>query len=208
MPAHESLLLLGVLTFGMLVVPGPSVVFAASRAYQHGARVGLVAVLGLETGLALHVLAAAAGVSQLLVAVPAGLRLLQLAGAGYLVWLGLVQLRRAAPARPFTQAGVATAPPLRKVFLDGLMVDLLNPKTVLFVLALLPQFVRPDGGTVAVQMLLLGLGVVLLAFACDGAYALLAGRLGGRTLPAGCSLLASRGTGVAFLLLAVMVGLG
>jgi threonine/homoserine/homoserine lactone efflux protein len=126
-------------------------------------------MLGVETGALLHVLAATAGLSALVTASPSALLAVKLGGAAYLLVLGVRALRgsggEAAPA-----AGAS-----RRLFRQGLVVDALNPKTAMFFLAFLPQFIDPAAGSVALQTLVLGLCFVALATLSDGAYALLAG---------------------------------
>ncbi len=161
----------------VLLVPGPSVLYAVTRAGHAGLRTGLVAVLGLESGLGLHVAAACLGLARAVAASPLLLTVLQVAGSAYLLWLGIGLLRRpptlvAGPAAPPAE------PSLQRVYLDGLLVDLLNPKTALFLLAVLPQFVDPGSAAPARELLLLGGTLVALALVVDAGYATLAATLG------------------------------
>jgi threonine/homoserine/homoserine lactone efflux protein len=198
----------------VMAVPGPSVLYAITQRLERGRSAAVMAVLGLETGLLVHVLAACLGVSALIAASPSMLTALRLTGAGYLVLLGLrqlgVRLRRpcwsghslswpplSRPGHPEPVAlppelGVAdtlsantlllapTVPeqPVRlwPVFRAGLLVDLLNPKTVLFFLALLPQFV-PSGDLTASSGAVMVVCVVGLGLLFDGGYAAVAGGL-------------------------------
>lgn len=154
----------------VLVVPGPSVAYAVARTVENGRGAGLFAVLGLETGLLLHVLAAAAGLAAVISASGPTLTVIKVAGAGFLAYLGVAEIRHASVL--ILEAGRPRRTAAR-LFRDAVLVDLLNPKTALFVLAFLPQFVEPEGGAVGLQSLVLGLYLVGLAFLCDGAYALL-----------------------------------
>ena len=169
MPEPSTLLLFCVSALALLVVPGPSVLFAVARTLDGGPRAGLLSVLGLETGALLHVAAAAFGLSALLASSPEAFTVVRYAGAAYLLCLGLSALRPAAPHRPEQRSRRGTS-----VFAQAVLVDLLNPKTALFFLAFLPQFVEPGAGTATSQILVLGSCFVVLAALTDGAYALAA----------------------------------
>jgi threonine/homoserine/homoserine lactone efflux protein len=142
-----------------------------------------VSVLGLSVGALLQVAAAAAGISAVLLASATAFGLVKALGAGYLVYLGVRTLFG-------RHAGVrieASAPrSLRCLFAQGVLVSVLNPKIALFFLAFLPQFVEPNRGPVAQQVVLLGLIYIALGLTTDGAYAMLAGSLrrwfGGRVM--------------------------
>lgn len=120
-------------------IPGPAMLYAAARTLAGGRRAGLMAVLGLHLGCYVHVFAAAAGLSVLFEAIPTLYLAVKLAGAAYLVWLGLSMIR----SRP---ANDADLPPIRaksgrRAFFESITVEVLNPKTAIFFLAFLPQFV-------------------------------------------------------------------
>lgn len=199
-PTHTLVLFVGV-SVAMLAVPGPSVVFAFTRSVEQGRRAGLWAVAGLETGLLVHVVVASAGVSGAVASSPRALTALRVAGAAYLAVLGARQLVRA-QARAGRHVLARAAHGRAGVFRDGVLVDLLNPKTVMFFLALLPQFVDPARGAVAAQALGLGLVVVGLAFCFDGAYVLAAGALRRRLAGARTGRVVSRASGAVLLGLA------
>ena len=175
MPSGSTLLLFAGATLLLLALPGPSVLYVVARTVEQGRAAGLVSVLGLETGALIHVLAAAAGVSALVASSPAAFAVLRYGGAAYLLWLGARTLLRARGSNPARAARASRA----QLFRDGVMVDLLNPKTALFFLAFLPGFVRTDAGPVAAQVLLLGAVFVGLAALTDGVYALVVARLRG-----------------------------
>jgi threonine/homoserine/homoserine lactone efflux protein len=160
-------------TLAMLLVPGPSVLFVVTRSVQDGRAAGMLSVLGLETGAAIHAVATAAGFGAVLASTPWALSVVRYGGAAYLVFLGL----RQGFSRPSQAATAAPAVSRLRVFTDGVLVDLLNPKTALFFLAFLPQFVDPGRGSASTQMLALGLCFVLLAVVTDLSYALLASAL-------------------------------
>jgi threonine/homoserine/homoserine lactone efflux protein len=176
MPSPATLALFAAASAVLLLLPGPSVLFIVARTLEHGRRGGLISLLGVETGALLHVVAATAGLSALVAASPGALLAIKLAGAAYLLVLGVRALR----AR---DAHAAAPRPAQRLFRQGVLVDALNPKTAMFFLAFLPQFIDP-AGSVATQTFVLGLCFVVLATLSDGAYALLAGvaadRLRGR----------------------------
>ncbi len=165
-----------VAALALLVLPGPAVLYITTRSLAHGRRAGLVSVAGIQLGSLAHVLAATLGVSALLMTSAAAFSLVKYAGAAYLVYLGLRALRTHAE-----DGGLSGAPPrtLSQLFAQGVLVNVLNPKTALFFFAFLPQFVDPARGAAAGQIFRLGLLFVALACCTDSAYALLASTLGG-----------------------------
>ncbi len=160
----------------LLLTPGPAVLYITTRSMSQGVRAGLVSVLAIETGNLVQALAAALGLAAVLASSAAAFSTVRLLGAAYLVFLGLRRLL--SRADPSATSSPATPPRLRSIYLDGVVVAVLNPKTALFFLAFLPQFVQPAAGHAGAQVLLLGLVFVGLALLSDGAYALLAGTAG------------------------------
>jgi threonine/homoserine/homoserine lactone efflux protein len=160
----------------LLVTPGPAVLYIVGRSLHEGRTAGLVSVLGIHLGTLVHVAAAVLGLSALLASSALAFRVVTYLGAVYLIGLGLRTLlgrdRPVGPTRPRRAS-------LGRTFLEGAIVNLLNPKTALFFLAFLPQFVDPSRGSAPAQMLLLGLVFVALGLLSDGGWALLAGTLGG-----------------------------
>ena len=156
----------------LLLTPGPAVLYIVARTLEQGRRAGLVSMLGVHVGTLVHVAAAAIGVSAVLAASATAFGIVRYVGAAYLVYLGV---RRILERRSV----VATAPTrhsrLRRAFVDGVVVNVLNPKTALFFLAFLPQFVDVGRGAIGAQILALGVVFVLLGLMTDGAYALTAG---------------------------------
>lgn len=159
----------------LLVVPGPAVLYIVARSIDQGRAAGIVSVLGVTVGSAVHIVAAALGLSAILVQSATAFSLVKYAGAAYLIVLGIRKLRErtvvvdiAAPRR--TRHAV--------IFRQGVVVNILNPKTALFFFAFLPQFVSVSEGSVAVQILFLGALFLMIALISDGAYALLAARVG------------------------------
>jgi threonine/homoserine/homoserine lactone efflux protein len=175
MPDLQTLLLFAAASLALLVVPGPAVIYIVTRSVTQGRRAGIVSMLGIEAGGLVHVAAAALGLSALLASSAAAFTVLKYLGAAYLVYLGVRKLRERdeEPDRP------SEGRSRPRLFWEGVLVQVLNPKTALFFLALLPQFVDPARGSVALQVVLLGLCFTALAVLSDGAYALAAGTAGG-----------------------------
>lgn len=206
LPEPGTMLAFVLATTAVVVVPGPSVTFVVTRSAQHGIAAGLMSVLGLETAAAVHAALSAAGVTAVLRVVPMGTQVVAWAGAGYLVWLAVRTLRQ---RRAVT--GTAGALPARRhrLFLDALIVDLLNPKTALFFLAFLPRFVELGHGSAGMQLAFLGAVFVVIAALCDSAYAVLAGSFSERLRmsPRAHRLLGAISAGVYLALAAAAVAL-
>lgn len=175
MPELSTFLVFAASTLVILALPGPSVLFVVARSLEHGRSAGLVSMLGVETGALLHVAAAALGLSAVIASSDVAFSLVKYAGAAYLLVLGVRTLRERNPA--LALAGETSR---AKLFRQGLLVDALNPKTAIFFIAFLPQFVDPARGAVGTQVALLGLCFVALAALTDGAYAAAAGSFADR----------------------------
>lgn len=178
MPALSTIALFLLAGLGLLLFPGPAVVYVVTRSATQGRRAGLASVLGIESATLLHILAAALGLSAILVASALAFYAVKYLGAGYLIFLGL---RTLLSKRRHQDVLVEPAQSLTQVFGQGFLVSLLNPKTALFFYAFLPQFVDPRRGAIVGQILLLGVLFVLMATCTDGLYALL-GSTAGRWL--------------------------
>ena len=201
MPAWSSLLLFVGASLVLLAIPGPAVVFVVTRSIDHGRSAGLVSVLGIELGTLTYALAAAAGLSGVLAASATAFTAVKYAGAAYLFYLGVRKLLDADQQE--------SAPSGRsRLFVNGLVVQLLNPKIAIFFVAFLPQFVSRNHGDASTQMLLLGAIFTVLGLLNDGAYALAAGSIGRRlrrNRDAGRRLM--RLTGVVYIGLGVVAAL-
>ena len=159
----------------LLLTPGPAVLYIIARSVDQGRRAGLVSVCAIEVGNFMHVIAATLGLSALLLSSALAFTIVKYLGAAYLVYLGL----RILFTREAVQAtGTSQPQTLHRVFSQGVVVATLNPKTALFFVAFLPQFVDPSQGAIAWQMLVLGCIFVALAVISDSLYALLAGSVG------------------------------
>jgi threonine/homoserine/homoserine lactone efflux protein len=160
----------------LLLVPGPAVLYIVSQSISRGRVAGLVSMFGIQVGGLVHVAAAAAGLSALLVRSAMAFDIVKYAGAAYLVFLGVRRLLgREEPETP----GVRRERSLWRLFGQGIVVNVLNPKTALFFFSFLPQFVDVEQGAVALQIATLGLLFILLATVSDGAYALASGSAAG-----------------------------
>lgn len=170
MPALSTVALFLLAALGLLLIPGPSVLYIITRSVAQGRRAGLVSVLGVELASLTHVAAAALGLSALLLTSALAFSVVKYVGAAYLIYLGVRTLvaREANPRAP-----VLAPKRFSQLFTQGFLVNLLNPKTALFFYAFLPQFVDPARGAVAGQILLLGALFVLLASCTDSLYSLL-----------------------------------
>jgi threonine/homoserine/homoserine lactone efflux protein len=159
----------------LLLVPGPAVLYIVARGIHQGRAAALVSVVGVHVGSLVHVAAATLGLSALIVSSALAFSLVKYLGAAYLIILGARTLLARQAADP---ADVPAPMSLARVFSQGVVVNVLNPKTALFFFAFLPQFVDPARGSVAVQTLLFGCLFVVLGIGSDGLYALLAGSVG------------------------------
>jgi threonine/homoserine/homoserine lactone efflux protein len=172
-PDADALLFFSLAALALLLIPGPAVLYVVVQSAEHGRIAGLASVAGLHLGTLVHTAAAAVGLSALVVSSAVAFSVVKYAGAAYLVFLGIRRFlaRDPAPDMPPRQE------PLRRLFRQGVVVNVLNPKTAVFFLAFLPQFVDPDA-TVWTQVVAFGVVFVLLGMITDGAYALVAGSLG------------------------------
>lgn len=167
LPTVATLSLFAAATMALFVTPGPATTYLVARAIGQGRSVGLTSAVALATGDVVHVVMATAGISALLMASSMAFTAVKWAGAAYLVWIGIRTWRATdasadAPEVTRAQSTVAT-------FREGFLVEVLNPKTALFFLAFVPQFVDPSRGSAALQFLALGLAFVLMSatFCCS-----------------------------------------
>ena len=165
MPSIEILIAFTAAAFIMNLSPGPSNLYVMARSISQGVNGGLAAVAGLVVGNLIHVMAAVLGLSALLTYSPVAYTLLKLSGAAYLVYLGINYLL--ADTGPLKAQSITIRQSYWKIFRQSVIVEVSNPKTVMFYLALLPQFVSPEAGPTAPQFLLLGLIVTISAIPCD-----------------------------------------
>lgn len=176
MPQLTNLSLFITASLALLLTPGPAVMYIVTRSVDQGRKAGFVSVLGIEVGTLFHIAAAALGLSAILASSALLFDVVKYLGAAYLIYLGIRKLLSKDESADVT---VNKQQNLRQIFQQGVVVNVLNPKTALFFLAFLPQFVDPARGSVPLQMVMLGLIFVTLASTTDGLYALLAGTFGG-----------------------------
>jgi threonine/homoserine/homoserine lactone efflux protein len=177
MPGYSSLALFVAGAAVLLATPGPAVFYIVSRTVGQGRAAGLVSAGGIAVGTLFHVTAATLGLSALLLSSAHAFRAVQLAGAAYLIFLGArTLLRRDEDASASPESGHS----LRRIFGQGVLVNVLNPKSALFVLAFLPQFVDPGRGHITAQILFLGLLFAVMGLCSDSCWALLANQVSGR----------------------------
>lgn len=168
-----QLYLFSAASLAILIMPGPAVFYGTLQSIQYGRTAGIAAVLGLEFATLFHVMAAALGIPALAASTELFI-LLKGCGTGYLIYLGVCKL---APL-PKMQQRVAQPKGLPQIFWQGFLVELCNPKTMLFFFAFLPQFVTPTRGGIALQVAALGFVFIGLAIVVDLLYAMTAGSVG------------------------------
>ncbi|MCL7458023.1 LysE family translocator [Micromonospora echinofusca] len=168
---------IALVALGMVLTPGPNMVYLVSRSVTQGRRAGLVSLLGVAAGFGVYLAAAVAGIATVFVLVPALYTAVKLAGAAYLLWLAWQALRPGGQS-PFAPQPL---PPdgARRLFTMGLVTNLLNPKIAILYVSLLPQFIDPARGHVAAQSLLLGSTQIAVALTVNGLIVLSAGSLAG-----------------------------
>ncbi len=201
MPDPSTLLLFAGAALALIVIPGPAVLYILAQSVEHGRRAGVVSALGVAAGGLVHIVAAGVGLSALVVSSAVAFSIVKYAGAAYLLFLGI---RRLLDRSRGNEERAATEARPGLIFRRGVIVNILNPKTALFFLAFLPQFVDPAHGPVLTQILVLGTTFVILALLSDCLYAVGAGALAARIRRRG---LAARDAG-RYAGAAVYVGLG
>jgi threonine/homoserine/homoserine lactone efflux protein len=175
MPTLPTLSLFLLTALGLLLIPGPAVLYVITGSVAQGRRAGLASVSGIELASLVHTAAAALGLSALLVTSALAFSVVKYLGAAYLIFLGI---RTLLTREKSTQPQVQAPKNFSQLFTQGFLVNLLNPKTALFFYAFLPQFVDPSRGAAVEQILLFGALFVLLASCTDSLYALLGSTVG------------------------------
>jgi len=175
--SYSSLLLFVTGAAILLVIPGPAVFYIVSRSVGHGRAAGLVSAMGIAVGTLFHLAAATLGLSALLASSALAFQFVKYLGAAYLVYLGIRVLRSDVTLALEAANGERQ---LAHIFGHGVLVNLLNPKTALFFLAFLPQFVEPARGHATLQIFQLGVLFALMGWCSDSMWALLAGTVAER----------------------------
>src|SRR5262252_3493992 len=175
MPSLASLLGFALLSLGIVLTPGPNMIYVISRSLTQGPAAGIVSLGGVALGFVFYMLCAAFGITALLFAVPYAYDALRFAGAAYLLWLAW-QAMKPGGRSPFQVKKLAVDSP-RKLFAMGLVTNLLNPKIAMLYLALLPQFIDPAAGSVLLQSIVLGTIQTTISVSVNATIALSAGSI-------------------------------
>ena len=160
---------------GFVFIPGPAVLLTLARASSSGTRTGVATALGIAAGDVIHTIMAVVGISAVILASAFLFSVIKYLGAAYLVYLGLRAIFEKAPVNQPTAAGQLT---FKAAFRQAILAEVLNPKSALFFLAFLPQFVRPENGLVSLQLFVLGLLFVLMGLLSTVVVAIAAGKVG------------------------------
>jgi threonine/homoserine/homoserine lactone efflux protein len=168
-----SLLGIAAVALGLVLTPGPNMIYLVSRSIVQGRKAGLVSLLGVGAGFLVYLAAATAGIATVFVLVPPLYTAIKLAGAGYLLWLAWKAVRPGGESA-FAPRALPVDPP-RRLFAMGLVTNLLNPKIAILYVSLLPQFVDPARGHVAEQTFLLGATQIAVALTLNAVIVLSAG---------------------------------
>ncbi|SED83522.1 LysE family translocator [Bradyrhizobium erythrophlei] len=175
MPHTSALLGFALVCLGMVLAPGPNMMYLISRSITQGPAAGIVSLGGVALGFVFYMLCAAFGITALLFAIPYAYDALRFAGAAYLLWLAW-QAVRPGGRSPFQVKALKVDGP-RKLFAMGFITNLLNPKIAMLYLALLPQFIDPAGGSVLTQSLALGSIQIVISVSVNAMIALAAGSI-------------------------------
>lgn len=175
MPTTTALLAFGLVALGMVLTPGPNMIYLLSRSICQGRAAGLVSLGGVALGFVFYMLCAAFGITAIIVAVPYAYDALRIAGAAYLAYLAW-QAVRPGGRSPF-QVRTLPADSPRKLFVMGFVTNLLNPKIAMLYLSLLPQFIDPSAGSVLTQSLILGATQIAISITVNAIIAVAAGTI-------------------------------
>lgn len=175
MPHLSSLLAFALIALGMVLTPGPNMIYLISRSITQGRIAGLISLGGVALGFVVYMLCAAFGITALLFAVPYAYDALRLAGAAYLLWLAWQALKPNGRS-PFQVRELPVDSP-RKLFAMGLVTNLLNPKIAMLYLALLPQFIDPAQGSVLMQSVVFGTAQIVISVSVNAMIAIAAGSI-------------------------------
>jgi len=167
MPSIEVLIAFTLAALLMNISPGPSNLYVMARSIAQGTKGGIIATLGLAVGSLIHVAAAVLGLSAIFEHSPTLYTTVKLLGAGYLIYLGYSYWKASKEKHSSVKIEKSKAKPLWTVFYESVIVEVTNPKTALFFIAFLPQFVVPESGSITTQLLILGVIVTISAIPCD-----------------------------------------
>jgi len=175
MPDLDNLLAFGLIALGMVLTPGPNMVYLISRSICQGRTAGLISLGGVALGFVFYMMCAALGITALVMAVPYAYDTLRIGGALYLIYLAW-QAVKPGGRSPFEVKNLPQDSP-KKLFLMGFLTNLLNPKIAVMYLSLLPQFINPAHGSVLSQSLVLGFTQIVISVSVNATIAMLAGSI-------------------------------
>ncbi len=178
MPDFSTIMLFAAACVVLTATPGPDMLLIASRSISQGRAAGFLTYAGIALGTYCHALAAALGLSQLFVAVPMAYEVIRWAGCAYLMYLAWKTIR--SEGTHFSPTSGLKQFSMKRILGEGLATNLLNPKMALFVLALFPQFVHPEAGSLTIQMLVLATVLNGIGFVVNGSVVLLSGHIRSR----------------------------
>src|SRR5680860_185646 len=176
MPMIPTLLTFAIAATLLIIVPGPNVIYIISRGIDQGRRAAIASAAGVEAGMLFHIGAAVLGLSALVASSELVFSIVKYAGAAYLVWMGITSLR--ARVSNLEAPGISRRASYSRLFTQGMIVNILNPKVGLFFVAFLPQFIDPGRGSATVQILVLGGVFFTIAVISDLVYAFASGSIG------------------------------
>ena len=177
MPDLTHLLTFALVALGMVLTPGPNMIYLVSRSISQGPQAGLISLGGVAVGFIFYVACAAFGITALLMAVPYAYDALRIGGALYLLYMAWQAIRPGGRS-PFQVHDLPKSSP-RQLFTMGLLTNLLNPKIAVMYVSLLPQFIQPDHGSVFTQSLALGMTQVVISLSVNALIAIMAGSIAG-----------------------------
>lgn len=175
MPGFENWLAFGLVSLGMVLTPGPNMVYLISRSICQGRVAGLISLGGVALGFVFYMMCAALGITAIVMAVPYAYEALRIGGALYLIYLAW-QAVKPGGRSPFEVKNLPQDGP-KKLFLMGFLTNLLNPKIAVMYLSLLPQFISPETGSVLSQSLVLGFTQIVISVSVNATIAMLAGSI-------------------------------
>ena len=175
MPTTASLIAFSVIALGMVLTPGPNMIYLLSRSISQGRKAGLISLGGVALGFVFYMLCAAFGITVIVMAVPYAYDALRFGGALYLLWLAWQAIKPGGRS-PFQARELPIDGPC-KLFAMGFITNLLNPKIAVMYLSLLPQFIDPERGSVLVQSLVLGMAQIVISVSVNAVIAVSAGSI-------------------------------
>jgi threonine/homoserine/homoserine lactone efflux protein len=174
-PTHSTLIAFALVSFGMVMTPGPNMIYLISRSICQGPVAGLISLGGVVLGFVVYMLCAAFGITTIVLAIPYAYDALRIGGAVYLIYLAWQTIKPGGKS-PFQLRDLPVDPP-RRLFLMGFVTNLLNPKIAVMYLSLLPQFLSPERGSMLGQSLMLGTTQILVSITINTLVVLSAGSI-------------------------------